>query len=68
MASILRIDERWRALIRRNGYKPVRRYFDTRKDAEAWARKVEAEMDSARHGDRGHAQRGRIDQGVPSAP
>jgi integrase len=37
VASILKIGSRWRALVRRKGYKPQCRTFDTRREAEAWA-------------------------------
>lgn len=35
----------WRVLIRRQGHPAQTRTFDTRVDAEAWARSVESEMD-----------------------
>jgi integrase len=38
-------DLQWRAQIRRKGYPVVRKTFDSRADAEAWARSVENEMD-----------------------
>jgi len=36
----------WRARIRRKGYPEISRTFDTRKEAEAWARAMEREMDT----------------------
>lgn len=48
MASICKINGKWRALIRRKGYKPVAKYFDTKKDADAWARMVESSIDQTK--------------------
>lgn len=45
MASIQNRDGRWRALIRRKGFKPLCQTFDTKGQAQAWARQVEADMD-----------------------
>jgi integrase len=46
MASIFkRGDLQWMARIRRQGHKPVSKTFDTKADAEAWARSIEREMD-----------------------
>ena len=45
MASFSQVGERWRAQVRRKGFKSIARTFDLRKDAEAWARKVESGMD-----------------------
>ena len=46
MASIMQIGTRWRAQIRRAGHKSIAQSFDTRREAEAWARKTEMEMDA----------------------
>jgi integrase len=35
----------WRVLIRRRGYPRVSKTFETKADAEAWARQIESEMD-----------------------
>jgi len=35
----------WRARIRRRGYPTVSKTFETKADAEAWARQIESEMD-----------------------
>jgi len=35
----------WRARIRRRGYPVVSKTFETKADAEAWARQIESEMD-----------------------
>ena len=47
----------WRAEIRRKGYKPTYRTFDTQKQAQQWARRVESEMDSGLYVDRSEAER-----------
>jgi len=36
----------WQAIIRRKGHPQQSKTFETRKDAEAWARKIEREMDT----------------------
>lgn len=48
MASILQIGDRWRAQVRRAGQKSIAKSFKTRKEAEAWARRVETGLDEAR--------------------
>lgn len=48
MASITRVGERWRAQVRRAGHKSAAKTFDTRKEAEAWARKVETGIDAGK--------------------
>ncbi|MGA0608693.1 tyrosine-type recombinase/integrase [Caldimonas sp. KR1-144] len=45
MASISKRGKYWRAQIVRRGYPPQYRSFDTRAEAEAWGRSLEAEMD-----------------------
>lgn len=46
MASISkRGDLQWRVLIRRRGYPKQSKTFETRVEAEAWAREIEGEMD-----------------------
>ena len=47
----------WRAEVRRKGYKPAYRTFDTQKQAQQWARRVESEMDSGLYVDRTEAER-----------
>lgn len=46
MASILQVGEKWRALIRRKGFKAQCKTFAKKSQAEAWARRVEADMDA----------------------
>lgn len=48
MASIIKIGESWRALIRRKGHPSYCRTFRTKAQAEAWARQVEADIDRGR--------------------
>lgn len=45
MASITKINGRWRALIRRKGRNPISKYFDTKAKAEVWARDIEGQID-----------------------
>lgn len=46
MASILNIGGRWRALVRRKGFKNQCKTFDTKAQATVWARQVESDMDA----------------------
>lgn len=46
MASIIQINGKWRALVRRSGHKPVCKTHPTKAAAEAWARKIETQIDS----------------------
>ncbi|MFS4552054.1 tyrosine-type recombinase/integrase [Comamonas resistens] len=48
MASILQIGTKWRALVRRKGFRGVAKTFPTKAQAQAWARQVEAEIDMGR--------------------
>ena len=48
MASITERKGRFLVRVRRDGHKPVFKTFTTRKDAAAWARRVEADMESGR--------------------
>lgn len=59
MASITKRKDSpyWRAQIRRLGYEPLSRTFDTKGQAEAWARHVENEMDRGVFVDRTEAER-----------
>lgn len=47
MGSIIPVGEKWRAQVRRKGYKAQTKTFALKKDAEAWARKIEAGIDQA---------------------
>jgi len=45
MASILKVGEKWRALIRRKGHPVYCKTFRVKTQAEAWARSVEGDID-----------------------
>lgn len=45
MASILKVGDKWRALIRRKGHAAQCKTFGTKAAAEAWARKIEGAID-----------------------
>lgn len=45
MASIRKRNDRWHVQIRRKGYPALNRSFATKSDAQAWARKVETDVD-----------------------
>lgn len=51
MASFQKRAGAWRALIRRKGYPALSATFDTKAEAEAWARKTESEIDRGQHVD-----------------
>lgn len=57
MAYISQRGEYWRAEIRKRGYKPVYHTFDTKQQAQQWARRIEAEMDAGSFIDRTEAER-----------
>lgn len=57
MAYISQRGAYWRAEIRRRGHKPVYRTFDTRSQAQQWARRVESEIDAGAYVDRTQAER-----------
>jgi integrase len=48
VASILQVGDKWRAQVRRAGQKSIAKSFPTRKEAEAWARRVETGFDQAK--------------------
>ena len=56
MATIQKRGKTWRAQIRRNGYPAVSRSFDTKADAQTWARELEREMDRGSYIDRSEAE------------
>jgi integrase len=47
MATIRKKRNKWQVLVRRKGIRPVSRTFLSRKDAEAWARHMEVQIDRA---------------------
>ncbi|WP_433704115.1 site-specific integrase [Paraburkholderia sacchari] len=57
MAGIWKRGNFWRAEIRRVGYPSQWRTFDTKAEAEAWARRLESEMDRGTFVDRTEAER-----------
>ena len=44
MASISKVEGKWRALIRRKGYPNISKRFDTKAKAAAWARDIEGQL------------------------
>jgi len=46
MAYIKKRGEYWRAEVRRKGHKPVYRTFDTQLEAQKWACRLEADIDT----------------------
>ena len=56
MAYISQRGAYWRAEIRRHGYKPVYRTFDTKQQAQQWIHRVESEMDAGLLIDRTEAE------------
>ncbi|WP_176059961.1 site-specific integrase [Paraburkholderia sp. BCC1876] len=57
MAFIAQRGAFWRAEVRRKGHKPVYRTFDTRQQAQQWARRIESEIDCGAYVDRTAAER-----------
>jgi len=57
MACIEKRAKYWRVKVRRKGYPEQTRTFDTRAQAEIWARDVESEMDRGVFLDRSEAER-----------
>lgn len=57
MAYIAQRGVYWRAEVRRKGYKPTYRTFDTKLQAQQWARQVESSMDAGLYTDRTEAER-----------
>lgn len=49
VATIIKQRGRWRAQIRRVGAKSISKTFDTKAEAIAWARQIEAAMDAGTH-------------------
>jgi len=46
MGSIRKRNDRYQAQVRREGVKPVSRTFQSKRDAEAWIRSIEARIDA----------------------
>jgi integrase len=64
MAYISQRGAFWRAEVRRRGYKPVYRSFDSKQLAQQWARRIEAEMDAKTYLDRSEGERTTLDEGL----
>ena len=47
MASIRNRGGKWQARVRRLGQPPISKSFQTKQDAERWARQVEADIDKS---------------------
>lgn len=45
MASIIKVGEKWRALVRRKGHPSYCKTFKVKAQADAWARQIEADID-----------------------
>jgi len=61
MASIVRVAEKWRALVRRSGFKTVCKTFLAKAEAIRWAREIESNIDAQRHTDTTGAKAHRMD-------
>jgi integrase len=57
MASIDRRGKKWRAQVRRQGYKPQSKSFPTKAEAERWARELEGNLDKGVELDAGELRR-----------
>jgi integrase len=57
MAAINKRGDYWRAQVRRKGHPPKAASFDTKAQAETWARSIENEMDRGVYIDRSEAER-----------
>jgi integrase len=57
MASFSKRGDYWRAQVRTKGQEPISRTFDTKIQAQVWARSIENEMDRGVYIDRGEAER-----------
>lgn len=49
MASVSKINDKWRALIRRKGHKSISKWFDTKGKAVAWAKEIESQIEDGTH-------------------
>lgn len=46
MATFTQVGDRWRAQVRRKGHKSIAQTFGSKREAEQWARRVEAALDA----------------------
>ncbi len=49
MASIIQVAGKWRAQVRRKGVKAITKTFATKSAAQAWARRIEADVEAGTH-------------------
>lgn len=49
MATFRQREGKWQARVRRKGYEPVSKSFNTKQDAEKWVRSIESEMDKGNY-------------------
>ena len=45
MSSVIQVGTKWRAQVRRKNFKPQTKTFESKKEAEAWARSLEVAID-----------------------
>lgn len=57
MATFVKRGNSWQVKVRRQGYKPIARTFDTKAAGEKWARGVERSMDLGTYVDTTEAER-----------
>lgn len=57
MATYRKRGDKWQARVQRNGQPDLAKSFDSRRDAESWARQIEAEIDRGAFRDRTEAER-----------
>lgn len=57
MAYIKKRGEYWRAEVRRKGHKPTYRTFDSQAEAQKWARRIEADIDTGFYVDNSAAEK-----------
>ena len=57
MATFRKRSDKWQVRIQRKGLPDLAKTFESRRDAESWARQLEAEMDRGAYLDRGEAER-----------
>lgn len=64
MAYISQRGDYWRAEIRRRGHKPIYRTFDTKPQAQQWAKRTEGEIAAGVFVDRSEAERTTLDEAL----
>lgn len=56
MATVIQRGDKWQVKVRREGYPAISKTFSRKRDADAWAREQEREMDRGSWQDRGAAE------------